>query len=212
MKVKRQIVSAAALFIFFSMGLTFSSAYAQGYGEIRPATAGEESKNGLEGFKTNAVFELAVHKSSVLKIGDGRLVTESAFATLTNKFFGGRINALLIQFFTRPITAEGQNDLLQNDGKEMTSNDHVALVLFLDQQKQISQINLTYVVPGTSVVRTVAYTPDQIRKYVSDYRFDRERLRLKSKGSYNEPASGDEQVDLSWEMDLDVPVFDATKK
>jgi hypothetical protein len=51
-----------------------------------------------------------------------------------------------------------------------------------------------------------------MRKYFSDYLFDYERLRLKSKGSYNEPESQDKEVSLSWDVDLNVPVFDVTKK
>jgi len=171
-----------------------------------------QTKSDLEQFRTKAVFQLAIHKSAVLKLGDSKLVTESVFVTRTNKFFGGRINALLIQFFTRPITAEAQADILKNDAKEMTKGDYAALVLFLDQQNHISQINLTYVVPGITVVRTVASTSEDIRKYFSDYHFDHERLRLKSKGSYNEPESQDEEISLSWDVDLDVPVFDVRKK
>jgi len=94
----------------------------------------------------------------------------------------------------------------------MTKGDYAALVLFLDQQNHISQVNLTYVIPGTTVVRTVASTSEDMRKYFSDYFFDYERLRLKSKGSYNEPESQDEEVSLSWDVDLNVPVSDVTKK
>ena len=191
MKGERQII-ILAVFLFVLTSLSFS-----------------QSKNNLEEFKTKAVFQLAVHKSDFLKVGESKLVTESAFVTRTNKFFGGKINALVIQFFTKPITAEAQADILQNDGKEMTKNDYASLVLFLDQQNQISQVNLTFVVPGTSVVRTVASTSEEVRKLFSDYHFDHEHLRLKSKGSYNEPESQGEQLSLSWDADLNVAVFDA---
>jgi len=50
-------------------------------------------------FQTNAAFDLAVQKSQVLKLGKSRLDTKSAFVTYTNEFFGGRTNALKIQFF-----------------------------------------------------------------------------------------------------------------
>jgi hypothetical protein len=51
-------------------------------------------------FQTKASFDLAVHKSMVLKLGKSRLETKSAFATYTNEFFAGKTNALKVQFFT----------------------------------------------------------------------------------------------------------------
>jgi hypothetical protein len=69
------------------------------------------------------------------------------------------------------------------------------------------------VIPGTTVVRTVASSREELAKYFSDYKFDRNRLRLKSKGSYNTaPDSTEEVLTLSWDTDLDIPVFDQTKK
>ena len=63
------------------------------------------------------------------------------------------------------------------------------------------------------VVRTVASNREDLTKYFSDYHFDQNRLRLKSKGSYNTaPDSKEEILTLSWETDLDIPVFDQTKK
>jgi len=164
-------------------------------------------------FQTSASFSLGVQKSKTLKVGKSRLATKSAFVTYTNEFFGGKTNALKIQFFTTPITEENRVKLLKNDNQEITRAGFAALVLFLDERKQIWQANLTYVIPGTTVVRTVASDRQELTKYFSDYRFEQNRLRLKSTGTYNPgPDSPEEQLTLSWDTDLDLPVFDQTKK
>ena len=164
-------------------------------------------------FQTKALFNLDVQKSKVLKLGKSRLETESAFITYTNEFFGGATNALKVQFFTQPIKEEARAKLLRGDNQEISSGGYATLVLFLDEERnQIWQANLTYVVPGTTVARTVAASPEELAKYFSDFHFDHTRLQLKSKGSYTAPDSKEETLILSWNADLDLPVFDRIKK
>jgi len=164
-------------------------------------------------FQTKALFDLTVQKSDVLKLGKSRLETKSEFATYTNEFFAGKTNALKIEFFTQPIGEEARAKLLRNDNREISGGGYAALVLFLDEQKQIWQANLTYVIPGITVVRTVAWTSEDLAKYFSDYEFDHNRLRLKSKGVYNTQADSKEEIlTLSWETELDIRVFDQVKK
>ena len=164
-------------------------------------------------FQTKALFNLDVQKSKVLKLGKSRLETESAFITYTNEFFGGATNALKVQFFTQPIKEEARAKLLRGDNQEISRGGYAALVLFLDEERnQIWQANLTYVVPGTTVAMTVAASPEELAKYFSDFHFDHTRLQLKSKGSYTAPDSKEETLILSWNVDLDLPVFDRIKK
>ena len=164
-------------------------------------------------FQTKALFNLDVQKSKVLKLGKSRLETESAFITYTNEFFGGATNALKVQFFTQPIKEEARAKLLRGDNQEISRGGYATLVLFLDEERnQIWQANLTYVVPGTTVARTVAASPEELAKYFSDFHFDHTRLQLKSKGSYTAPDSKEETLILSWNVDLDLPVFDRIKK
>ena len=171
------------------------------------------SGGSVSDFETRAVFSLDVQKSNVLSLGKSALENKSAFATYTNEFFGGRTNALKIQFFTQPIGDDAQAKLLKNDHREISKGGTAVFVLFVGERNQISQVNLTYVIPGTTVVRTVAWTPDDLTKYFSDYRFEQNRLRLKSKGSYRTPPdSKDEILTLSWDVDLNLPVFDRIKK
>jgi hypothetical protein len=163
-------------------------------------------------FQTRALFYLAVQQSKVLNLGKSKLETKSAFVTYTNEFFAGKTNALKIQFFTQPIGEETQAKLLRDDNHEISKGGYAVLVLFLDERNQIWQANLTYVIPGTTVVRTVASNREELTKYFSDYHFDRNRLRLKSKGNYNTPDSKEEILTLSWDTALDIPVFDRAKK
>jgi hypothetical protein len=81
-------------------------------------------------FQTKALFNLAVQKSKVLKLGKSRLETESAFVTYTNEFFGGTTNALKVQFFTQPIKEEARAKLLRGDNQEISRGGYATLVLF----------------------------------------------------------------------------------
>jgi hypothetical protein len=173
----------------------------------------EAISSGNQEFQTQAVFNLAVQKSPVLKLGNSRLATKSAFVTYTNEFFAGKTNALKIEFFTQPIGEEARAKLLKNDNREISRDGYAALILFLDERKQIWQVNLTYVIPGTTVARTVASNREELTKYFSQYRFEQNRLRLKSKGTYStSPDSKDEVLTLSWDTDLELPVFAKVKK
>ena len=163
-------------------------------------------------FQTKAFFNLAVQKSKVLKLGKSSLETKSAFATYTNEFFGGVTNALKVQFFTQSIMEEARAKLLRGDNQEINRGGYATLVLFLDDQNQMWQANLTYAIPGTTVARTVASSCDELTKYFFHYHFDHDRLQLKSKGSYTPPDLKEETLILSWNADLDLPIFDRIKK
>jgi len=119
------------------------------------ATHSEATLSSSQQFQTRALFHLDVQKSKVLNFGKSRLETKSALVTYTNKFFAGKTNALKIQFFTQPIGEEDRAKLLRNDNHEISRGGYAALVLFVDERNQIWQANLTYVIPGTTVVRTV---------------------------------------------------------
>jgi hypothetical protein len=110
------------------------------------------------------------------------------------------------------MTEADQKDVLENDAREMRRSDYAALVLFLDKQNRLGQVNLSYVVPGTTVARTVASTPDDLKRYFSDYQFDGKRLQLKSKGTYGEIDSEQRTMSLAWDVDIDLPVFDRRTK
>jgi hypothetical protein len=162
-------------------------------------------------FKTKSVFELVVNDSSVLKAGASRIVTQSAFVTLAHGLIPGNSEGLEIQFFTKPITEATIADILKNGAKESKKSDYAAFVLFLDKDNKVWQANLSYVIPGTTVARTVAWKPEELKKYFSNYQYDGKRLILKSNGSYIEPESGKEKMRLSWNVDFNLPVFHSVK-
>jgi len=163
-------------------------------------------------FQTKAVFELVVRNSNVLKPGTSRIATESAFVTLAHGLIPGNSDGLEIQFFVKPYTDAMTADILNNDAKESKKGDYAALVLFLGKANKVWQANLSYVIPGTTVARTVAWKPEELAKYFSNCKFDGKRLVLKSKGSYSEAESGEERMRLSWNVDLDLPVVREVKR
>ena len=162
-------------------------------------------------FKTKAEFELVVNDSSVLKAGASRIVTQSAVVTLAHGLIPGNSEGLEIQFFIKPITEAAVTDILKNGAKELKRTDYAALVLFLDKDNRVWQANLSYVVPGTTVARTVAWKPEELKKHFSTYQFNGKRFVLKSNGSYSETESGKEKMRLSWNVDFNLPVFNSFK-
>ena len=158
-------------------------------------------------FKSRSIFELVVSDSSVLKPGASKIVTQSALVTLAHGLIPGNSDGLEIQFFTEPITEAAIADILKNGAKELKKRDYAALVLFLDKDNKVWQANLSYVIPGTTVARTVAWKPEEMKKYFSNYQFDGKRLILKSNGSYSDTESGKEKLRLSWNVDFNLPVL-----
>lgn len=162
-------------------------------------------------FKTKSVFELLINDSRALKPGASKIVTQSALITLARGLIPGNSDGLEIQFFTKPITEAVMTDILKNGAKELKKSDYATIVLFLDKDNKVWQANLSYVIPGTTVARTVAWKPEELKKYFSNYQFDGKRLILKSNGSYSETESGKEKLRLSWNVDFNLPVFHSVK-
>jgi hypothetical protein len=177
-----------------------------------PQDSTTSAASSLEDFKTKAVFELVNHQSTLIQQGSSKIVTESAVVIYKNGLMPGKAEGLEIQFFTKPVTEADQKDVLENEGRQMRKTDYAALVLFLDKENKIGQVNLSYVVPGTAVSRTVAWKPDDIKKYFSNYQFDGKRLHLKSNGTYDETDADQKTMSLAWAVDIDLPVFDRRKK
>jgi hypothetical protein len=175
------------------------------------ARAQSAARFNAQDFATKSVFELVVSDSSALKAGASKIVTQSAFVTLAHGLIPGNSDGLEIQFFTKPITEAAITDILKNGARELKKSDYAALVLFLDKDNKIWQANLSYVIPGTTVARTVAWKPEELKKYFSNYQLDDKRLILKSNGSYSETESGKEKIRLSWNVDFNLPVFRSVK-
>jgi hypothetical protein len=158
-------------------------------------------------FEATGSFELVVKASNVLRPGTTRISARSAFASRLRGGLPGNVDGIEIVFVTRPITAAVVPDIVGNGAKALRRADYAAIVLFLDRDDRVSQVNLSYVVPGTTVARTVAWKPDDLRKYFSRVTVRGGRVVLRSKGTYSESDPAHEALTLSWDIDADLPVI-----
>jgi hypothetical protein len=146
---------------------------------LSPLFAGSYGPFTLQDFQTRAAFELVVHDSKPLTSGTSKIAAQSGYVTLVHGLVPGNSDGLEIQFFLKPVT-EKVKDILENDAKESKRTRYAAFVLYIGKDNKISQANLSYVVPGITVARTVTWKPEDLQKYFSEYRFDGKRVALKS--------------------------------
>jgi hypothetical protein len=172
--------------------------------------SGAAEKFNPKDFRTDASFELVVSNSKYLKPGTSRIRSQSAFVSLVHGLVPGNSDGLEVMFFAKPITKANLPDVLNNEAGELRKSDYAALVLFLDKGNKVSQVNLSYVVPGTTVARTVAWKPDELKQHFSDLTFKNGRLIVGSTGSYSE--AGQEALTLTWNIKLDLPVMREVKR
>jgi hypothetical protein len=157
---------------------------------------------------TTAVFDLMNQQTGVLKKGSSRIVAVSAWAGRVAKEKPYNTEALEIEFFTAPLTAADEADLATNFGRNVKKRHYAAFVIFLDTARHATQVNMTFVVPGSTVVRTVAYTATRLKSDFADLRFDGKRLRFKSRGTFDDTNEAKELLRLSWDVELDLPVVE----
>ena len=179
---------------------------------LSPLHAGSYGPFTLQDFQTRAAFEMVVNESKALTPGTSKLATQSAYITLAHGLVPGNSDGLEVQFFPEPITEKLKADIMENDAKELKKTSYAAFVLYIGKDNRIWQANLSYIVPGATVARTVAWKSEELQKYFSDFRFDGKRLVLKSKGSYSESEKGYEKLRLSWDVDLNLPVVREVKR
>lgn len=162
-------------------------------------------------FQTKASFELVVDKSSYLTLGKSSIQGQSAFVSLAHGLLGNS-DGLEIVFLKKPITEATLANVLTNESEQLKKSDYATLVLFLDKQNKVWQVNASYVIPGTTVARTIAWKPDDLKKYFSTVTFDGKRVVLKSKGNYSDSPSDPEMIRLAWDIDLNLPVIREIKR
>jgi hypothetical protein len=179
---------------------------------LSPLRASSYGPFALRDFQTRAAFELVVNEAKPLAAGTSRIAPQSAYVVLAHGLVPGNSDGLEIQFFPKPMTDKVKADILENDAKELKKGSYAAFVLFLGKDNNISQANLSFIVPGTTVARTVAWKPEELKKYFSDYQFDGKRLVLKSKGRYSESENARENLRLSWDVDVNLPVVREVKR
>jgi hypothetical protein len=132
-------------------------------------------------------------------MAEGRsLHTRSAFAMLTDEFFGGRTLAIKILYTTRDITPAVEADFRAHGNDELSGEyENAVMVLFIDKTNTVLQVNLTVVLKGRTVGYGVASNPDELKKF-GNISFDGTHLRLRSEGMFE---------NVTWKVDDDLPVF-----
>jgi len=160
-----------------------------------------------QGVKT-AAFDLVNQQTGVLKKGSSHITAVSAWVGRVAKEKPYGTEALEIEFFTAPLTAADGADLATNFGRKVKKRDYTAFVIFLDTARHATQVNFTFVVPGSTVVRTVAYTQAKLKSDFGDLHFDGKRVRFKSKGTFDETNEARELLRLAWDVDLDLPAVE----
>lgn len=146
---------------------------------------------------------------STFTLNGAPLITKNAFVTLTDEFFSGQTTALKILFTSEPITNEARINSLNkgNDEKLTNYKDHAYLVLFLDKNNEIWQVNYTVVLTGKTVARTLAWKPNELLKFSSNYMFDGKRVKLNNKGKYQDQKTENDPVTITWDVNFNLPVF-----
>ena len=173
---------------------------------LAPSLAVTAEKFQPADFQTTATFELTVEKSRYLRLGATKIAARSAFVSLVHGLSPGNSDGLEVLFFESPVVESDLPDLMSNDAREKRKGSYAAMVFYLDKQKRVSQVNLSYVVPGTTVARTIAGTPDDLKRYFSRASFKDNRLAVKSSGTYAEADPSQDVFKLSWNLDLDLPM------
>ena len=147
-----------------------------------------------------------VEKPKYLRPGSSKITARSAFVSLVHGLSPGNADGLEVLFFESPVTESDLADLTKNDAREKRRASHAAMVFYLDKQNRVAQVNLSYVVPGTTVARTIAGTPDEVKRYFLRASFKDGRLAVKSSGAYAEADPSQDVFKLSWSLDLDLPM------
>lgn len=130
------------------------------------------------------------HAGSMVSMNDTTVTANHPTVVLTDELFGGRSLALKVE--------------LASDRPERRA----ILVLFIDKAGALWQANLTVVVPGQTVIRTIAGRPDEVRRFAAGYAYDGRRLRLRASGDLGESTP---PLRMRWDLDIDEAVVDRTR-
>lgn len=150
---------------------------------------------------SQATFDLEVKRSEVMKPGKSTLTSQLAFASVMDR--QGPIKFKGVDIFFPAQTKAGSTPKNVTDVRR---GDYANINLVLDASNQVTQVNMSIVIPGRTVARTVAWKAEDLKRYFSDVTVKGGRITFKSKGTYEDPGSESEQATLHWDVDLDVPI------
>jgi hypothetical protein len=150
---------------------------------------------------SQATFDLEVKRSEVMKPGKSTLTSRLAFVSVMDREGPIKFKGVDIFFPTQTGAGSAPKNLA-----EVRRGDYANINLLLDASSQVTQVNMSIVIPGSTVARTVAWKANDLKKYFSDVTVEGGRITLKSKGAYEDPGSESEQATLHWDVDVDVPI------
>jgi hypothetical protein len=143
---------------------------------------------------------------SVITLNDVTIAIHGVAVALTDELFSGKSRALLIVLTPERLTDQERLELLRGDNWRRRAGQHAIIVIFIDKDERIWQVNLTVVIPGQTVVRTVAWKPEDLQRFTAGYAYDGKRLKLTASGHLADPSSDPKPFRLGWDVDLESPV------
>ena len=155
----------------------------------------------------SATFRLEVKKSDAMKLGSEQINCVNAIAVPMHREGRGQFTG--VDIFFAPRTKNGN---LPNSTEEIQHGDYANLNLMTDAAGRVTQVNLTVVRPGKTVARTIAWKPEDLKKYFSDVAITSDRVVLKSSGTYDDAQAESEQASLQWEVNVNVQITDKARR
>lgn len=193
MKPHARFVSAAVLL----------GAWSVGGGQAAPANARHSRVAGAIEL-TNHQPDILLQGKSRLDLVDGRAVHSPTLAVGAEGF--------RIDLYTKPVTAADGSDLPAADVARVEKAGLAVVMILLDKQGAIGQVNLTMVIPGSTVTRTVAWKAKDLESWSAGFHRDGARLTLRHTGVLNDVNAKGEALELTWKLDIDLPVTESARR
>jgi hypothetical protein len=162
--------------------------------------------------KAVGTFEIDNNQTGVLRKGVSHVGTVDAYAVHEAHMRPYPNEGLLIFYFAKPLTDTDRADILTKDARKSGNGDYAVMQLWFDKERKVSQANLSVIVPGTTVVRTVAYLQADLKRDFGNVEFDGKRIKVDSRGLFKERNDKQEELSLSWQVQLDIPVAERPAK
>lgn len=176
------------------------------------APAAADSPHGNPGFQSAAEF----------RVNDDVHQTVAALAWVEeHPQYGDEYRILRIGFYPFPLSeeqirnAEAGNyqpieDRVTADNQSADYKSHVRVILLIDEDNQVLQVNMS--LPGYAC--TIMHEQPDLDRLMRGQRIEDDRLRLRSKGSFecsfiarSSPANT-----FHWNFDVDLPVFEISSR
>ena len=151
-------------------------------------------------------------KSEFAIDNDSKLLSSAIASIEQHPMHGPDYSWLIISFY--PFTLSDDEikgasnddwDLIKKRMYKEDYNSHAKVILTTDKDNNVLQIDMS--MPGSSC--TIASTEDDIKRFLVNYNYLKERLTIKSNGSYTCGAPVNKT--FTWEFDIDIPVFKKSK-